>query len=69
MGKCHQPTYFTGGSSQTDGKSSSGAEFDFEMVFDFLEKDDIERFYFLISGLNLLEDDYLGEMAQGLWTH
>jgi len=37
-----------------------GAEFDFEMVFDFLEKDDIERFYFLISGLNLLEDDYLG---------
>ena len=37
-----------------------GAEFDFEMVFDFLEKEDVDRFYFLISGLNLLEDDYLG---------
>lgn len=37
-----------------------GAEFDFEMVYDLLEKEDIDRFYFLISGLNLLEDDYLG---------
>lgn len=37
-----------------------GAEFDFEMVFDFFEKEDIERFYYFISGLNLLEDDYLG---------
>ncbi|HQE05890.1 MAG: type III-A CRISPR-associated RAMP protein Csm3 [Tepidanaerobacteraceae bacterium] len=37
-----------------------GAEFDFEMVFDFFEKEDIDRFYYFISGLNLLEDDYLG---------
>lgn len=37
-----------------------GAEFDFEMVFDFFEKEDMGRFFYLISGLNLLEDDYLG---------
>jgi CRISPR-associated protein Csm3 len=30
------------------------------MVFDFFEKEDIDRFYYFISGLNLLEDDYLG---------
>ena len=37
-----------------------GAEFDFQMVFNLMEEKDIERFYYLISGLNLLEDDYLG---------
>ena len=37
-----------------------GAEFKFQMVFKLMEKEDIERFEYLISGLLLLEDDYLG---------
>ena len=37
-----------------------GAEFEFQMVFNLMEKEDIERFEYLISGLFLLEDDYLG---------
>ena len=37
-----------------------GAEFDFQMVFNIMETEDIERFEYLISGLSLLEDDYLG---------
>jgi len=38
----------------------AGAEFDFQMVFNILESQDMERFFYLISGLNLLQDDYLG---------
>ncbi len=37
-----------------------GAEFDFQMVFNLMEEQDVERFYYLMSGLSLLEDDYLG---------
>lgn len=37
-----------------------GAEFEFQMVFNLMEEEDVERFYYLISGLSLLEDDYLG---------
>jgi CRISPR-associated protein Csm3 len=37
-----------------------GAEFDFQMVFNFMEEQDVERFYYLMLGLSLLEDDYLG---------
>lgn len=37
-----------------------GAEFEFQMVFNIMETEDIERFKYLISGLSLLEDDYLG---------
>lgn len=37
-----------------------GAEFEFQMVFNIMEIEDIERFEYLISGLFLLEDDYLG---------
>lgn len=37
-----------------------GAEFDFQMVFNLMEKEDVERFECLIQGLFLLEDDYLG---------
>jgi len=38
----------------------AGAEFDFQIVFNLLEKQDIDRFFYFISGLNLLQDDYLG---------
>lgn len=37
-----------------------GAEFEFQMVFNLMEEADIERFEYLVSGLSLLEDDYLG---------
>ncbi|NLK93148.1 MAG: type III-A CRISPR-associated RAMP protein Csm3 [Bacteroidales bacterium] len=37
-----------------------GAEFDMQMVFNLLEVKDLQRFVYLISGLYLLEDDYLG---------
>jgi CRISPR-associated protein Csm3 len=37
-----------------------GAEFDCQMVFNLMEEQDIERFYYLVLGLELLEDDYLG---------
>lgn len=37
-----------------------GAEFKFQMVFNLMEKEDVEGFEYLISGLFLLEDDYLG---------
>ena len=38
----------------------AGAEFDFSMVFNILEKEDLNRFKKLITAINLLEDDYLG---------
>ncbi len=38
----------------------AGAEFDFSMVFNVLEKEDLNRFRKLIIAINLLEDDYLG---------
>lgn len=37
-----------------------GAEFDFQMVFNLMENQDVERFDYLMLGLSLLEDDYLG---------
>jgi len=37
-----------------------GAEFEFQMVFNLMENEDIARFEYLLSGLFLLEDDYLG---------
>ena len=37
-----------------------GAEFDFQMIFNLMEQQDVERFYYLMFGLSLLEDDYLG---------
>lgn len=37
-----------------------GAEFDFQMVFNVMEEEDLDRFYYLTWGLCLLEDDYLG---------
>ena len=37
-----------------------GAEFDCQMVFNLMEKEDAERFGYLVSGMFLLEDDYLG---------
>lgn len=38
----------------------AGAEFDFDMVFNIMCEEDLERFKELIVGLRLLEDDYLG---------
>jgi CRISPR-associated protein Csm3 len=37
-----------------------GAEFDFQMVFNLMEKQDVDRFEYFMRGLSLLEDDYLG---------
>lgn len=37
-----------------------GAEFDFQMIFNIMELQDIERLDYLFLGLSLLEDDYLG---------
>ena len=37
-----------------------GAEFDFQMIFNLMEEEDIERFIYLMQGFLLLEDDYLG---------
>lgn len=37
-----------------------GAEFGFQMVFNLMENQDVERFFHLMLGLSLLEDDYLG---------
>lgn len=37
-----------------------GAEFDFQMVFNLMKNQDVERFDYLMLGLSLLEDDYLG---------
>lgn len=37
-----------------------GAEFEFQMIFNIMEEQDVNRFEYLFLGLNLLEDDYLG---------
>ncbi|SES90723.1 type III-A CRISPR-associated RAMP protein Csm3 [Anaerobranca gottschalkii] len=37
-----------------------GAEFDFQLIYNVMENEDIDRFEKLIYGLRLLEDDYLG---------
>lgn len=38
----------------------AGARFDFNMVYNILEIDDLDRFKQVIVGLRMLEDDYLG---------
>lgn len=45
---------------RTTERVPAGARFDFELSYNILEKDDIERLNELFLGLNLLEDDYLG---------
>lgn len=37
-----------------------GAEFDFQMIFNIMELEDVEKLDYLFLGLSLLEDDYLG---------
>jgi CRISPR-associated protein Csm3 len=37
-----------------------GAEFEMQMIFNLLEQEDVKRFGYLLTGLQLLEDDYLG---------
>ncbi|NLK44690.1 MAG: type III-A CRISPR-associated RAMP protein Csm3 [Tissierellia bacterium] len=38
----------------------AGAKFDFNMVFNIFENQDIERFYLLLTAMAMLEDDYIG---------
>lgn len=38
----------------------AGAKFDFNIVFNIFDNQDIERFYELLSAMAMLEDDYIG---------
>ncbi|WP_164730868.1 type III-A CRISPR-associated RAMP protein Csm3 [Anoxybacter fermentans] len=38
----------------------AGARFNFNLVYNIFEDEDIDRFNFVLKGLRLLEDDYLG---------
>lgn len=38
----------------------AGAKFDFNIVFNVFEQEDIDRFYKLLSAMVMLEDDYIG---------
>ena len=51
--------------STANRKSTQGAEFDCQMVFNLMEKEDAERFGYLVSGMFLLEDDYLRSGSRG----
>lgn len=38
----------------------AGAKFDFNIIFNVFDDEDIDRFYELLSAMSMLEDDYIG---------